>query len=203
MMKIAKLSASRHFNSSTIKHAGRAFLADRKATTAVEFAMIAVPFFGLIGAVFETGAVYFKTAQLQHVTESVSRNVLTNSLTVSMTNNQFRDTYVCPKLGALFTCSNIMIDISSPASWGAANTANDFYSTYTSSNKGAASIAIPGQGQIAVVRIAYPMPQLMAILSGGAFAGQTIAQTHAGQVQYNSSWNHMLLGVFAFRVEPN
>jgi len=202
MMKIAKFSASRHFNTSTIKHAGRAFLADRKATTAVEFAMIAVPFIGLIGAVFETGAVYFKTAQLQQVTETVSRNVLTYSLTTPYTNNQFRDTFVCPKLVTLFTCGNIMVDISSPATWSSANTANDFYSTYVSLNKGAATIAMPAKGQIAIVRIAYPLPQMMAILTGGIFAGQSVSQTHSGQVQYNGGWNHMLLGVFAFRVEP-
>jgi len=209
MMKIAKLSALRHFNSSTIKHAGRAFLADRKATTAIEFAMIAVPFIGLIGAVFETGFVYFKTAQLQLTTERASRSVLTHTTDPGMTYQQFVNTHVCTwqttgtvapgTLGRMFDCSKIMVDIRAPASWGASNLANDFYNAPNGLNT---AIAMPCAGCIAVVRIAYPMSAISAILTGGAFTGQTIGVSRAGQIQYSGAWTHMLLGVFAFRVEP-
>jgi Flp pilus assembly protein TadG len=49
--------------------AARSFLSDEKGSTMVEFAMISVPLLGLIGAIFESGMVYFNSAQLQTVTE--------------------------------------------------------------------------------------------------------------------------------------
>ena len=63
------------------KPAMRRFLSNEKGSTAVEFAMIAVPFLGLLGAIFEAGMVYFNSAQLQTVTELASRSIQTNTAT--------------------------------------------------------------------------------------------------------------------------
>lgn len=189
---------------------GRAFLADRGASLTLEFAMISIPFLGLMGAIFETGFVYFESAQLQLTTETSSRNVLTHSTAANMTYQQFVNTHVCTHqlpadtvapgtLGRMFDCSKIMVDITAPTSWGAGNLANDFYS---SPNALSTVIAMPPAGSIAVVRIAYPMSAIMSVLTGGVFSGQSISSSHAGQIQFNGVWTRMLLGVYAFRVEP-
>lgn len=189
--------------------ARKGFLADRSGTTAVEFAMIAVPFLGLIGAIFETGTVYFRTAQLQMATETASRAVLTHSTAAGLTYKQFVDQNICTwksqgvvkpgTLSTMFDCDKIMVDVRSPASWGASDTGNNFYS---SPNAGGTVINMPAAGKIAIVRIAYPMTVLSGIIGGGVFTGQTMGQIRSGQIQYNSAWTHMLLGVAAFRVEP-
>ncbi|WP_442756779.1 TadE/TadG family type IV pilus assembly protein [Methylocystis sp. JAN1] len=188
---------------------GKGFLADIRGTTAIEFAMISVPFLGLLGAIFETGSIYFRTAQLQMATETASRAVLTHSAASGMTYQQFIDNNVCTwqasgkvKLGTLstmFDCSKLLVDIRSPPSWGAADTGNSFYST---PNARSSVINMPAAGQIAIVRIVYPMTVIFGMLGGGVFTGNTIGQIRAGQTQYNSAWTYMLMGIAAFRVEP-
>lgn len=187
------------------------FLDDRRGTTAIEFAMISVPFFGLIGAIFETGAVYFRNAQLQMATETASRSVLTHSTKAGLTYKQFVDENICTwqasgtgqvksgTLGKMFDCSKIMVDIRSPATWGAADTGNNFYN---SPNAGTTVIAMPAPGNIAIVRIAYPMTVISGILGGGVFKGQSASQIRNGQMKYDSKWTTMLMGIAAFRVEP-
>ncbi|WP_457797130.1 TadE/TadG family type IV pilus assembly protein [Methylocystis sp. S23] len=187
----------------------RGFLADVKGTTAIEFAMISVPFLGLIGAIFETGAVYFRTAQLQMATETASRAVLTHSTDPGLTYKQFVDKNVCTwkatgavkpgTLSTMFDCDKIMVDVRSPASWGAAETSNSFYST---PNAGSSVINMPAPGQIAIVRIVYPMTVISGLLGGGVFKGDSYGQIHTGQMRYNSAWTYMLMGIAAFRVEP-
>lgn len=187
----------------------RGFFVDKAGTTAVEFAMISVPFLGLIGAILETGSVYFRNAQLQMATETASRAVLTHTTTAGLTYQQFINNYVCTwqtsgvvkpgTLSTMFDCSKLLVDIRSPIGWSTSNTGNDIYGT---PNPGNTVINMPEPGQIAIVRIVYPMPVLAGFLGGGVFTGQTISQIRAGQVTYNNAWTHMLLGIAAFRVEP-
>lgn len=184
----------------------RGFIENRAGTTAIEFGMIAIPFLGLLGAVFETGFVQFKQAQLQVATEVASRAVLTNNVGSSITYKDFIEKYVCTwkksgkvepgTLSRMFDCSKVMIDIATPAQWANANTANDFYSTY---DAGKNFVPPPG-GTIAIIRVAYPMGVIMNILTGSALS--TISVMREGQTQYKGAWTHMLLGVSAFRVEP-
>jgi Flp pilus assembly pilin Flp len=199
------------------KTAGRRFLSNRSGTTAVEFAMIAVPFLGLIAAVFETGNVYFRTSQLQLTTETAGRNVLTHSLTTGITYQQFVDKYICthnsdgsPKvagnpavlpgtLGTMFDCSKVRVDVA-PAAWSSTYTSG-FTQTAMSS-----AIPLPAAGTVAVVRIVYPVTAVAAILTGGAFKGQAIGVSRAGQTNTDVNnagvWSYVIMGIYAFKVEP-
>ena len=186
------------------------FLSNQSGTTAIEFAMIAVPFIGLIGAVFETGSVYFRTSQLQLATEVAGRSVLTRSLAAGMTYQDFVNRYVCTwqttglvnpgTLGKMFDCSKLLVSITAPTSWGATYD-NSFYTSASL----ASAITLPAAQSVAVIRIAYPVSSVAAILTGGAFKGQTIAPLHAGQIQWsgnNNAWSYMIMGIYAFKVEP-
>jgi Flp pilus assembly protein TadG len=186
----------------------RRFLADRKGTTAIEFAMISVPFIGLIGAIFETGMAYFRTAQLQMATETASRAVLTHSTAAGLTYQQFINQNVCTwqstgtvkpgTLGTMFDCSKLLVDITSPSSW---NTTTDL-SSFTAGAAGSV-IAMPTSGNIGLVRIVYPMTMVMGILSGATVGGVGITKITAGPNNNNfSSQTYALVGIAAFRVEP-
>lgn len=187
----------------------KGFVADRAGTTAIEFAMISVPFIGLIGAIFETGTVYFRTAQLQMATETASRSVLTHSTAAGLTYQQFINQNICTwkssgvvkpgTLSTMFDCDKLMVDIRSPATWGAADTGNNFYN---SPNPPSSVINMPAPRQIAIVRIAYPMTVISGILGGSVFKSSSYGQIRNGQVQYNGAWTTMLMGIAAFRVEP-
>lgn len=186
------------------------FLSDSSGATAIEFAMISVPLLGLIGALFETGSFYFKSAQLQLTTESASRTVLTRTAAASMTYKDFIEQNICSwkaaggtvkpgTLSTMFDCDKVMVDISSPTNWGAGNVSNDFYNSPPARTT---VINMPAAGKVAVVRIAYPASAISSILTGGVFKSQTISQNRGGQIQYSGNWTYMLLGVYAFRVEP-
>lgn len=187
----------------------RRFLSNRSGSTMVEFAMISVPLIGLIGAIFEAGMVFFNSSQLQIVAELSSRSILTHTVSSGITYQQFVENSVCSwkttgvvnkgTLSKAFDCDKIMVDISSPLGWGVANVGNGFY---LNPQPRSAAISLPAPGQIAIVRIAYPMSPASAILTGGAFSGMTISATHAGKTMYNGQYTDMLLGVVAFRVEP-
>jgi Flp pilus assembly protein TadG len=194
----------------TKRRPGTGFLAEISGTTAIEFAMISVPFIGLIGAIFETGMTYFRTAQLQMATESASRAVLTHSTAAGLTYQQFVDQYVCTwqasgtvksgTLSTMFDCSKLMVSIDSPTSWDTAA------SGYTSNTFTAAprtqTIAMPAAGKIAIVRVVYPATVIMGFLGGSVFKNAGITPITSGQTQYNNAWTYMLLGIAAFRVEP-
>lgn len=175
------------------------FLGDRKGTTAIEFAMISVPFIGLLGAILESGSLYFRSAQLQIATETASRSILTHSASAGLTYQQFVDQYLCNAdgLSTLFDCSKLVVDISSPASWSAANTGNSFTAAPRSS-----TIAMPSAGQIAVVRVVYPVTVVTGFLGGSVLAGGGYGQIRNGQTYQNGAWTYMIMGIAAFRVEP-
>jgi len=184
---------------------------DRDAALAVEFAMVLVPMLGLLGAIFETGIVYFKSQQLQVATLHASRAVLTHSLG-NMTYQDFIDKYVCTwqstgvvasgTLGKSFDCAKLLVDIADVGNgtgWSSASTSNAFYLAPSSPSS---TITMPASGHVAVVRIVYPMPAVTAVLTGGILKGITLGKTTSGEVAYNSLWTHLLFGVAAFRVEP-
>jgi hypothetical protein len=183
----------------------RPFLADHNGTTAIEFAMISVPFIGLIGAIFETGTAYFRTAQLQMATETASRAVLTHSTAAGLTYQNFIDQSVCTwkstgtvkpgTLGTMFDCSKLLVEISSPGSWSVGA------GTFAAGAAGSV-ITMPQPGQVAIIRIVYPMSMVMGILGGSAVGGVGFSKIKVGQTAYTDSQTFMLMGVAAFRVEP-
>lgn len=178
----------------------------------VEFAIVSVPLLGLIGAIFEVGLVYMRGEQLQIATQNASRAMLTNRIG-NMTYQNFINNYVCTwqttgtvapgTLDKSFDCSRLLVDVSSPSTWTGAATSNSFY---TAPNALDSTITMPAAGSIAVVRIVYPMPMMTAILTGGVLTGMTLGNGKTARgwlTSYKGEWNHMLLGVASFRVEPS
>ena len=72
------------------------YLKDSSGATAVEFAIVSVPFLGLLFAIFETALVFFTAQSVEAATSEAARRIMTgqaqgNSAVTSAT--QFRDTY--------------------------------------------------------------------------------------------------------------
>ena len=159
--------------------------------------MISVPFLGLIGAIFESGLIYFRSAQLQTATETSSRVILTNNAKTGLTYDQFVTTHLCPKLSSMFDCKKLIVDVSSPENWDTASTGR----VLTAAPRSAA-INIPAPGRIAIVRIMYPQKVIMGFMAGSPMSATGIQQVRAGQEIYEGAWTYMLMGIAAFRVEP-
>lgn len=100
----------------------RRFRRDRHGSAAVEFALVAPLFFGLLFAIIETGMVFFAGEVLETITQDSARIIQTGQAmtpggvsatqTGPLTAAQFQQ-YVCSQIPALFSCNNVSIDVES------------------------------------------------------------------------------------------
>lgn len=65
----------------------RRFGADRGGATAVEFALVSVPFLALVFGIFELGLVFMVSTTLDNATETVARRIRTGEFQTSQSNN--------------------------------------------------------------------------------------------------------------------
>lgn len=179
----SRLRSSRHF----------AFC--KKGGTAIEFALIAAPFLGLLVALFETALVFFAARVLDEVTEEASRYILTGQAQqANMTQAQFEN-YVCTStntaalVSALFNCSNLMVNVDSYSDFASASTGTptlSFNADGTVSNTWSYSPGNPGS--IVVVQIMYQWPIVLGPL------GFNLSNLANG--------NRLLVSTAVFKSEP-
>jgi Flp pilus assembly protein TadG len=190
-----------------VRHVALRFRRSDDGATAVEFALIAVPFIGLLFAIFETALVFFANEGLEAAVAEAARGIMTgqvqgnSSITSAAT---FRDQLICNPPGArilpsFINCSSLLVDVrpatvNGATSFSAADTTKDFY---TASQQ---KFCTGGPDDVVIVRVAYPMPVYFStITSTGIVANGRIT---AGLTAYNGSLVHMIMGVAAFRNEP-
>lgn len=95
-------------SSASVRKALRRFRRDRRASSAIEFAVIAPIFLALLFATIETTLVFFAGQVLETGTLDSSRLIFTG--TGGWTEAQFRNDF-CPRVAALFNCANIDLDL--------------------------------------------------------------------------------------------
>jgi len=136
------------------------FSAGREGAAAVEFAMIAIPFFLIIMATVQTAVIYMAEQELETVTEQSSRFILTNQ-GGNYTQTTFASKVVCPQVVALFNCNNLMIDLEDYGSGTSFSGANTGAPTLTF-NKGVVSntwsYTAGNPGDIMVLHVMYQWP---------------------------------------------
>lgn len=97
----------------TFLHAGlRRFIRDERAVTAVEFSLLAFPFFAVIGAIMQTSVVFLASQVLESAVHDASRSIRTGQAQASsMTVEQFRND-VCSRLYGLFSdCEGLHVRV--------------------------------------------------------------------------------------------
>jgi Flp pilus assembly protein TadG len=134
-----------------------AFRAEDGAT-AVEFALVAAPFFALIVAILDLILFFFAESELETATEQVARLVLTGQISSSATQAQFQQ-QVCSFLPAMFTCSAVMVDLQTDPSWSSATPS---VPTLTYNAQGQVTNSwqyqIGAPGSIETLRVMYQWP---------------------------------------------
>jgi Flp pilus assembly protein TadG len=179
------------------------FRNDRCGATAVEFAIISIPFFGLLFAIFETAFVFLVSEGLDAATTEAARQLMTGqaqNVSTITTANQFRDSLICNPtppaqriLPSFIDCSKLIVDVSESTSFATANMSKSFYTDPTTNyNPGGASC-------IVIVRVVYPMPVYLSIITGHGLA---VKDNTAGQTMYDGSMHYMLMSTGVFRNEP-
>ncbi len=97
----------------------RRYLKNREGTAAIEFAILAVPFFMLIFAVLELAIVFFINSTLNHAVSEAGRQIRTGNFQACGTQAKFKQ-LVCANMSGLGNCEErLRIDVVSDSSFGA------------------------------------------------------------------------------------
>jgi len=145
----------------------RRFGRSRRGSAAVEFALVAPVFFALLFAIIETALMFFASQVLETITQDGARMISTGQaqsgqvsacavagVPTACTQSSFK-TYICSQIPAIFTCSNLYVDVESYPAFSSVTLnsqidgSNNFISNNMQYNPG-------GSGAIVVVRLFYP-----------------------------------------------
>ena len=158
----------------TIRKALARFRGNRRGSAAVEFALVAPMFFGLLFAIIETALMFFASQVLETVTQNSARAILTGQAqaqggsvatcqtspnSVTACDQTTFKAYVCTQIPALFDCSKLYVDVVSTSSFGTLSLTSygdscNFNPTGMQYNAGAS-------GQVVVVRLFYQWPLIV------------------------------------------
>jgi Flp pilus assembly protein TadG len=164
----------------------RRFRRNRRASAAVEFALVAPVFFALLFAIIETAILFFANQVLENITQNSARYIMTGQAQASaFTQSQFK-TYVCGQIPALFTCGNVYVDVRSYPAFTSVTLPNQIDGAGNFINNMQYN---PGGGSdMVVVRLFYQWPLFVTGL------GYNIANI--------SGSKRLLIATAAFRNEP-
>lgn len=109
---------SRSFRIRGLRAAG-AISRDRRGSVAIEFSLIASPFFMLLFGVLETGIIFFGSSMLEKGTADAGRLIRTGQAQAQqMTAVQFHD-YICTQVSPLLSCgTNLQVDVEAYSDFG-------------------------------------------------------------------------------------
>jgi Flp pilus assembly protein TadG len=141
------------------------FLRDNKGATAVEFALIAAPFLGLLVGLVQVFLIFFAQSVLQNAVRMSTRQILTGqtqtqdaSLSSTAAAAAFHQ-IVCNNANVLFTCAGLMVDVEVANNWSSANVAMPALTYDGNGNVNNTWQFNPGNaGDIVVVRVMYLWP---------------------------------------------
>jgi Flp pilus assembly protein TadG len=151
--------------------------------TAVEFALIALPFFGLLFAIVQTSVVMFANQALQTMVSNASRKVMTGEMQTKDF-KYFKSTLCNQKRDIIFDCTKLKVQVKSFDNFASANP-KDFVTPDCFDSKKTAPDSCFDAGaakKVVIVRATYVWP------FGVSFEDKDFKQT--------------LVGVSAFRAEP-
>ncbi|MCW5714719.1 MAG: pilus assembly protein [Bauldia sp.] len=105
----------------------RAFRSDTRGATAVEFALLAIPFFLLLFAILETFLFFFASQTVSAATQAASRLIRTGQAqALSYTDADFKDA-ICRSMAGILNCAaNLRVDVRTVATFGAVDLAPPF-----------------------------------------------------------------------------
>lgn len=173
------------------------FRRSQRGSAAVEFAMIALPFFGMLFMIFQFGLMFLAGQVLETVTQDSARLIFTNQAQgQNFKANDFKND-LCDRLsGLLFDCQKgaldkgVMIDVKVIPQFSSAQP-SDLAPPIDANGQliGGFSYMNPPPGSTVIVRTFYKWPLVVSI------DGFSLANLFGGK-------ERLLTATAAFRVEP-
>jgi Flp pilus assembly protein TadG len=161
---------------------------DRRGATAVEFALIALPFFALIFAIIETALCFFAGQALQTALMNASRAIRTGQAQSASVSAADFKTSICNQLTYMFNCSaNLYVNVQTFSNFSSIT-----LTTPVDANGNLATTGYTynagGGSEIVVIRAYYEWPVFINRL------GNNLANEPNGK--------HLLIATVAFQNEP-
>jgi Flp pilus assembly protein TadG len=164
----------------------RDFARSRHGATAVEFALVAAPFFALLIAILQTALVFLAQQLLQTATTQAERLILTGQAqSQNLTATQFRQD-VCGYASALFTCSGIYVNVQTFTSFSGMTQMSPLQNGTFSANS--MNYSMGGAGDIVLLQVFYQWPVVLGPL------GFNLTNMNGN--------SRLLVGTAVFRNEP-
>jgi len=154
----------------------------RDGATAVEFALVALPFFALVGACLENGIVFWEQEILQQAVSDASRQIYTGAFQTTNAGttdtatlmSRFR-TAICTQPNGtprvtIFTCANVRVSVTKVADYDSANPVSPVAANASGAsdwNPNFAGYACAGNSAIVVVQAAVDIPVFFPLLGAG------------------------------------
>jgi Flp pilus assembly protein TadG len=163
----------------------RRFKRNEDGATAVEFAILAFPFFLLLFAIIECSLLFFAGQMLESAVDDVGRRVRTGQLDDTMNAQQFK-LEICGATALLFNCDRLNVDLKVAATFDELDDppvpedGEVDHSSYT--------FQAPCPEQIAMITVSYEWP--------------VFTNYVAAQVSKLNSRNALLNAMAVFRTEP-
>ncbi len=146
------------------------FARQARASTSVEFALVATPFIALTLGIIQTAIIFLAGQSLETAAATTARLIMTGQAqTQGWTAAQFKQ-QVCNQLQAIFNCSSgVYVDVETYSSFASTNltlpiTNGTFNSSILSFNPG-------GPGDVVVLRLYYQYPVYFSPLNLGNLNG--------------------------------
>ena len=146
--------------------------ADRRATTALEFALVGPMFLLLALMIIENGLMFFAQTVLDNATRAAARQLQIGAVTTSAA----FQAALCGQVGTLINCSGLQFTVTSGAAFPTAVTAPTATGTFTN-----ASFAPGTGGQFVLVEVAYNRSYVTPWLINIGPASWVLLSTHALQ----------------------
>jgi len=167
-------------------HALRRFPRDNNGASAIQFALVGIPFFAMLFAIVETALIFFASQAMETATQDAARLIMTGQAQMQGMSASAFKSQLCTKLTGLLDCANgLDVDVKAYSSFSNVSITNPIsggsYVNTTGYDAGHA-------GDIVVVRAFYKWPTFV---------------TGLGYDASNINGNKRLLtATAAFRNEP-
>jgi Flp pilus assembly protein TadG len=132
----------------------RRFRDNRGGASALEFAIVAPIFLALLFAILETALMFFASQVLETITQDSARMILTGQAQAANYQQSDFKQYVCNRIPALFTCSNMIVNVQSFSSFALVAINNPFNASCQVQN-GNIQYSPGGPGDVVIVQVTY------------------------------------------------
>jgi Flp pilus assembly protein TadG len=179
----------RRFRRATPRSVWSALRRESKGSVAVEFALLAIPFLGLVYAIFETSLVHMTGQVLQTAVTDASRLIMTGQAqSKAMTGSQFK-AEICKKVTVFFNCSrDLQVDV-------------QVYTSFTGTSISTPPVDVKGNLDTSAFK--YDAGQPNSIVVVRAVVAYPIVVPLIGKTMVNLSGNKLLImASAAFKNEP-